>query len=150
MNQGIYYHILKIGIVYEKGRGSGRLWKLGERQKLLRHCELWRKLIQCAIREHEGTDSAQEAFQAITDLCAKDDLPCYERVIGLKEKLIQSKTQFTVEEQKFQESNRMMTDIISKIEEGIVGKATKEEVYQMLQELHHLPKGLYGDDELGN
>jgi len=149
VNQGIYYHILKIGIVYEKGRGRGKLWKLGERQKLLGQCELWRKLIQCAIREHEGMDSAQEAFQAIADLCSKDDLPCYERVIGLKEKLIQSKSRFIVEEQKFQESNRMMTDLISKIEEGIGGRATKEEVYQMLYELHHLPKELYGEDELG-
>ena len=148
MNQGIYYHIMGIGIVYEKGRGRGKLWKLGERNKLLRHCELWRKLIQCAAREREGTDSAQEAFQALTDICAKDDLPCYKRVIGLKEKLIQSKTQYSVEERVCQELNQMMTDIITKMEEGIRGKAKKEEVYRMMQVLHHFPKRLYGDDEL--
>lgn len=41
MEIGYYYHILEIGILYEKGGQRGQLWRFGEQKRLKKEALFW-------------------------------------------------------------------------------------------------------------
>ena len=75
MTPDIYYHILEIGFIFEKGRTIGDRWRFGEKKRLLDECRLWRNLIQYAASEEEGKDCSDMAFAGLEEICRKHKNP---------------------------------------------------------------------------
>lgn len=88
MNPEIYYHVMEIGVIYEKGGSRGDKWRWGERRRLLDECMLWRDLIRCAALEEKGVDCSEKIFSELSRICKKYKLPAYERFFSLQKELV--------------------------------------------------------------
>ncbi|MBQ8949776.1 MAG: hypothetical protein IJ065_01245 [Eubacterium sp.] len=62
MHIGIYYHILEIGIVLEKGKKEGKLWKIGERKRLYKENCFWQNIIKNIRLEVNGMGFSDVVF----------------------------------------------------------------------------------------
>ena len=149
MNPGIYYHILQIGVTYEKGRQSGRLWLLHERSLLRDECSLWRNLISYAELEYEHTDCSGKCFSDLSHICKKYDLPNYVMIIGKQDELMSSPDRFIVESTKREMTVSRILELISEVENCTKRKNGKADAYRALTQIHNLPKALHGTDALG-
>jgi len=56
VNPEFCYHLLEIGVIYEKGGKQGDHCRMEEKKRLLDECALWRNLIQYAAWEESGVD----------------------------------------------------------------------------------------------
>ena len=149
MNPEIYYHILEIGIIYEKGGKNGTKWLLGEKKRLLDECELWRHLIQYAAEEDAGLDCSEKVFSDLRRICKKHDLPGYERVLSLHSELLASTRRHIVPEDDKKLAIAYMTEAIDEIERNLSNREGKSKAYEVMYRLHNMPKALHGHDELG-
>lgn len=160
MNSEIYYHILEIGVVYEKGGKQGTRWRMGEKKRLLDECWLWRNLIQYASLEEKGVDCAEKAFSDLEKICKKhahlcfgggrkSSFPCYERALSMREELTSSTRKFVVWDSDKNVLIGQMLKEIDEIEKCVSNRDGKADAYRAMQRLHNMPKVLHGDDELG-
>lgn len=94
MDISYYYHILDIGILYEKGRKHGRLWRLGERKRLWKEIEFWEKILEYIIAEEDGISCFEKLFDNLEKLCKKYSFPNYERIIMKKDEIKSSNCMF--------------------------------------------------------
>ena len=148
MNPEIYFHILEIGVIYEKGGKKGTKWLLGEKKRLLDECELWRHLIQYAAEE-AGLDCSEKVFSDLRKICKKHGLPCYERVLSLRTELLASTCRHIVPEDDKKLVIAYMTEAIDEIERNLSNREGKSKAYEVMYRLHNMPKALHGRDELG-
>lgn len=149
MNPEIYYHILEIGVVYEKGGKQGTRWRMGEKKRLLDECWLWRNLIQYAAQEEKGVGCAEKAFADLEEICKKHALPCYERALSMREVLVTSTRKFVVQDSDKNALVEQMLKEIDEIEKHVSEREGKADAYRAMQRLHNMPKALHGADELG-
>ena len=150
MNSGIYYHILEIGFIYEKGRQVDERWHLGEKKRLIDLCQLWKNLIKYAALEDTGIDCSDKAFSDLILICKKHKLPNYDRVIALRANLTESSNKFNLVESKKKLLIDLMLELIKTIEDSTENKDGKPLAYKALRKLHNIPRALHGNDELGN
>lgn len=149
MNPGIYYHILQIGVTYEKGRNSGGLWRFRERSRLRDECAFWRNLISYAVSEYENIDCSEMCFSDLRSICKKYDLPNYVRIIGKHDELVLSHDRFIIDIEKRDIVVDKILELISEVElctKRINGKA---DAYRLMTQMHNLPRVLHGVDLLG-
>ena len=85
MDIGYYYQILDTGILYEKGRKNGKLWRIGERKRLREEVLFWQDVLDFISLEKNGIDCSEKLFDRIEKLCKKYKFPHYERVLENKE-----------------------------------------------------------------
>jgi len=149
MNPEIYYHILELGVIYEKGGKQGSKWRVGERKRLLDECELWRHLLQYASMEEAGVDCSGQAFADLAAICKKRELPVYERVLSLRAELMTSTHRYVVSESDKNVIVERMTEAIDEIERSVSDPGGKPNAYKVMHRLHNMPKALHGSDELG-
>ena len=71
MHSAIYYHVLEIGFLYEKGNRTGTKWRPGEKRRLQDDCAFWKKLIAYGMQEKCGVDRSEKLFSDLEALCTK-------------------------------------------------------------------------------
>ena len=150
MNPGIYYHILQIGVTYEKGRPSGGLWRPRERSRLRDECTLWRNLISYAGLEYDNVDRSEKCFSDLKDICKKYDLPNYGRIIDMHDELVSSPERFIIDSDKRDMVVNRIQELISEVEACTKRLNGKAEAYRAMTAMHNLPKALHGIDALGS
>lgn len=143
-----YYQILDIGIVYEKGRASGRLWKLGEQKRLREELFLWRELLEFVSMEEKGIDCSERLFDDMDNMCKKYRLPNYERILELKKEIAQDQCIFEINKEEETRINKLMLAMLSDAEKYLESFKGKEEVYRILAMLHNFPKVMHGNNIL--
>lgn len=149
MRPEMYYHIIEIGVVFEKGRKLGDSWVRGEKKLLSEECKLWRNLIEYASLESKGTDCSEEAIERLREICRKFTLPNYLRIITMQRDVIHDGNVFCIEEVKKNKLIGVMLGLLSDFEKCIVDKNGKPEAYNILRKLHNVPRALHGIDILG-
>lgn len=148
MNPGTYYHILQIGVTYEK-RNSGGLWHFRERSRLRDECAFWRNLLGYARLEYENIDCSGRCFSDLRNICKKYDLPNYVRIIGKHDELISSHDRFIIDIQKRDIVVDKILELISEVESSIKRINGKADAYRAMTKMHNLPRALHGIDILG-
>ena len=150
MDVSYYYQILDIGIQYEKGRKVGRHWRIGERKRLGEEVLFWQSLLELIADEENGIECSDKLFKQIEKLCKKYKLPNYERVLRMKNELINSTCIF--ERKKDEEINicKLMKSLFLDMQENLKVKKDKEKVYHILVILHNLPKAMHGKNILND
>ena len=128
----IYFHILEIGVIYEKGGKKGTKWLLGEKKRLLDECELWRHLIQYAAEEEAGLDCSEKVFSDLRKICKKHGLPGYERVLSLRSELLASTCRHIVPEDDKKLVIAYMTEAIDEIERNLSNREGKSKAYEVM------------------
>ena len=149
MRPELYYHIIEIGVIFEKGRKSGDSWVKGEKDLLLEECNLWKKFIEYASIENEGTDCSEEAFERLRVISNKFKLPNYMRIISMQSDIINDENIFCIDDAKKNKLTEFMLDLLSNLEKCIADKNGKTEAYKILRKLHNIPRALHGRDILG-
>ena len=149
MNSEIYYHILELGIVYEKGGKSGNRWRWRERKRLSDELAFWKNLIKYAELEERGMDCSKETFTEMSKLSHAYKLANYDRVLSLQNNLLNSTARCVIEEEKKKQLISLALDMLSDMEENLKDKKGKVKVYGLMEKLHNIPKALHGKDELG-
>ena len=150
MNSEIYYHILEIGFIYEKGRQTDNRWHVGEKGLIQDECQLWKNLIYYASLEDKGVDCSDKAFGDLSAICKKHHLPNYETIIAKKNDLVESTNRYVLDEAKKSVLIDRMIELIKEIESCTTRINGKPEAYKALRQLHNIPRALHGADELGN
>lgn len=97
MDISYYYQILDIGILYEKGRRNGKVWRLGERKRLKEEVLFWREVLNFISEEKKGIECSEKLFERLERLCKKYKFPNYERILEEKERLEDFNYVFKVE-----------------------------------------------------
>ena len=149
MNPEIYYHILQIGVTYEKGRRGGGLWSFRERSLLRDECSLWRSLVSYAELEYEHTDCSEKCFSDLKCICKKYDLPNYDRIIEKRDELVSSHDRFIVDIDKRNMIVSRIMDLIDEVETCTKRINGKDDAYRAMTKIHNLPRALHGIDALG-
>lgn len=139
-----YYQVLETGILYEKGRKSGKRWKIGERKRLREEVLFWQSLLEFISKEEKGIECSEKLFEGLERLCKKYKLPNYERVLEKKEELICSNCLFDRKKDKELKIYNLMKRLILDIQKNLDGSKDKETVYRILIILHNLPKAMHG------
>ena len=149
MKPEIYYHILDIGVTYEKGCLDGERWHYKERNRLIDECRLWRNLLMYADLEMCRTDCSEKVFTELAEISKKYHLPNYEMILDIRDELINSDYSYKLADA----GREMLTDriirLISEVETNVADRKGKVNAYKALHRLHNLPKALHGTDELG-
>lgn len=144
MDIGYYYQILEIGILYEKGRKVGKLWRIGERKRLREEVLFWWQLLDFISLEKNGVDCSEKLFDILGSLCKKYKLPNYEKVLAQKSELINIDCIF--ERQQYAELKiyNLMKCLMNDMQTNLDVYKNKEKVYRILTILHNLPKSMHG------
>lgn len=148
MNVGYYYCILDIGVVYEKGKKSGKYWKIGEKKLLKDEILFWQSLLAFISLEEKGVECSEKLFQGLSDLCKKYKLPNYERILGMKDQLVNDTCAFERKQEEERNIYNLMDCILKDTRNALQDNRGKELVYRMLTVLHNLPKAMYGCNRL--
>lgn len=143
-----YYQILDIGVVYEKGRASGKLWKLGEQKRLREELSFWRALLEFAAMEEKGIDCAERVFDDMDNMCKKYKLPNYERILKLQKEIAKDQCIFEIRKEEETKINNLMLRLLSDAEKCLADFNGKEMLYRILAILHNFPKVMHGNNIL--
>lgn len=150
MDVSIYYQVLDIGILYEKGRNSGRLWKIGERKRLKELILFWQKVLDYITKEEEGIICSEELFQNLEKLCKKYKLPNYAKILDKKGDLINSDCVFERKKDEEIKIFNLIEQLLLDMKKNVEDYRNKEMTYRILIILHNLPKAMYRRDILSN
>lgn len=148
MDIGYYYQILESGVLYEKGRQSGKLWRIGERKRLGEEVTFWQSLLDYISLEENGFDCSEKLFDSLETLCKKYKFPNYERVLEKKGELITSNCIFERKQDKESKIYSLMKCLIKDMQINLDIYKDKEKVYRILIVLHNLPKAMHGQNIL--
>lgn len=143
-----YYQILDIGVVYEKGRAGGRIWKPGERKRLREELSFWRELLELVAMEEKGIDCAERLFDSINTLCGQYKLSNYERIIKLQKEITGDQCFFEINKEEEGKINRLMLRLLSDAEKCLADFKGKERAYRLLAILHNFPRVMHGSNLL--
>ena len=143
-----YYHILDIGILYEKGGGWGKFWRLGERKRLRNEVFFWQKILEFVTMEEQGIDCSERIFEHMEKLCKKYKLPNYERVLRMKGELMSDGCIFEIKREEQIKTNRIMLRLLTDLEKYLDQFKGKAMVFRILAVLHNFPKVMHGKTAL--
>lgn len=148
MGIGYYYQILDIGILYEKGRKGGKLWRIGERKRLSEEVLFWKSLLNFILIEENGLECSEKLFDSLENLCKKYKFPNYERVLEKKEELVNSNCIFERKQEEELKIYSLMRCLMKDMQINLDIYKDKEKVYRILTILHNLPKAMHGQNIL--
>lgn len=143
-----YYQILDTGIVYEKGKTGGRIWKPGERRRLREELFFWRDILEYVSMEEKGIDCSERLFRAMNSMCEKYKLPNYERILKLKEKIVKDTCVFETDKEEEIKINQLMLKLLNDAEKNLRYFKGKAMVHRILCILHNFPKVMHGNNIL--
>lgn len=145
MYQGGYYHIIHIGMVFEKDRESGLIWKKEDKNRLKDECELWQKMMELSEKEDQAA-AEKEAVSLLSEIIRKYKLPDYERIIELIPQNNGTGLEFPEEE--FELAKKHLQDMIGKID-GEIELGNRKDAYTLLRKAHNIPRYFYHEDVFG-
>lgn len=148
MDIGYYYQILDTGILYEKGRKSGKLWRIGERKRLNKEVLFWNNLLDFILIEENGLECSEKLFDSLENLCKKYKFPNYERVLEKKRELVNSNCIFERRQEEELKIYSLMKCLMKDMQINLDIYKDKEKVYRILTILHNLPKAMHGKNIL--
>lgn len=148
MDRGVYYQILEMGVLYEKGRGSGKIWRLWERQLLRDEISFWRILLDCASWGKNGQQCDEIIFGHLERLAKKYKLPHYIKALEHWEELYQRDAVFERDKEEEYKLTQFMERLLMDAGDCLQGYGNKERFYRILRVLHNLPKALHGKNIL--
>lgn len=148
MDIGYYYQILDTGILYEKGRKSGKLWRIGERKRLNKEVLFWNNLLDFILIEENGLECSEKLFDSLENLCKKYKFPNYERVLEKKRELVNSNCIFERRQEEELKIYSLMKCLMKDMQINLDIYKDKEKVYRILTILHNLPKAMHGQNIL--
>lgn len=148
MDIGYYYQILDTGILYEKGRKSGKLWRIGERKRLNEEVLFWKNLLDFILIEENGLECSEKLFDSLENLCKKYKFPNYERVLEKKRELVNSNCIFERRQEEELKIYSLMKCLMKDMQINLDIYKDKEKVYRILTILHNLPKAMHGQNIL--
>lgn len=148
MDIGYYYQILDTGILYEKGRKNGKLWRIGERKRLSVEVLFWQSLLDFISLEEKGIDCSKKLFDNLENICKKYKFPNYERILEKKEELLNSNCIFKRKQDEELKINSLMKCLMNDMQKSLDVYKDKDKVYRILTILHNLPKSMHGRNVL--
>lgn len=148
MEIGYYYHILEIGVLYEKGGQRGRFWRFGEQKRLGKEALFWQRILEYIQIEKTGTDCSERLFVDLDKLCRKYRLPNYERILQMKEELSDSRYLYEVNEREAQSVHHIIACLLTEMEKNLTDWNGKARVYRIMAVMHQFPKVMHGKDVL--
>ena len=149
MNISLYYHILEIGIVSEKGKQEGQLWKFGERKRLRKECEFWKNIIECIKREMAGEDAFDFMFDEMDKMVKDHHITSYSWIVERKDELKKAESYTECNSDDMDFVNCLLTELLHDLSLEIDKRNGKNNVYRLLAVMHNLPRIFYGEDLLG-
>lgn len=149
MDISYYYHILGIGIVFEKGGQIGSRWKFGEQKQLNAEISLWKGMIRHIDAELRGEDNAEEFFEELRTVAAKHRLPNYLNVCNMKEELLGASPSAECKNEDVDYVNDLLLRLLDDLSLAVNDKDGKDHAYRILNVMHNLPRTFYGKDILG-
>ena len=149
MDISYYYHILGIGIVFEKGGQSGSRWKFGEQNRLNAEISLWKGIIRHIEAGVKGEDNAEEFFEELRAVTAKYRLPNYLNVCNMKEELLDASPSTECKNEDVDYINALLLRLLDDLSLAVNDKGGKDLSYRLLDVMHNLPRVFYGKDILG-
>ena len=149
MHIGIYYHILEIGIVFEKGKKEGKLWKLGERKRLYRENCFWQDIIKQINLEISGMDSPDVIFDEMLILAEEYDIKNYYRIFNMKNELKEYDDNIKYSDEDLKNVNKIFDKLLFDFNCEINKFSGKNNAYKILEVMHNFPKVFHGRDILG-
>ncbi|MDE5587971.1 MAG: hypothetical protein K2J60_02375 [Acetatifactor sp.] len=138
MDKSVYFIILDIGIIYEKGAWSSGLWKIGEKKKLNDEIAFWKSLIQNVRDETRGVDCAAAAFNNLKTIADKYNLPNYRRIL-----LNWTELQKTCFETDFATEQKVCS-IMDELLDKALHENRKYKKYAIIRTLHNIPRCMHG------
>lgn len=150
MDISYYYQILDTGILYEKGRKKGKLWKIGEGQRLREEVLFWKSLLEFISNEGNGIECSERLFESLERLCKKYKFPNYERILEKKDELVNSDCKFERNKDEELKICNLMKQLLVDLQKYLDNYKDKEMVYQILVILHNLPKSMHGRNILND
>lgn len=148
MDIGYYYQILDTGILYEKGRKNGKLWRIGERKRLSEEVLFWQSLLDFISLEENGIDCSEKLFNSIEKLCKKYKFPNYERVLENKEEIVNGICIFDRKQEEEMKIYNLMKCLMKDMQTNLDIYRDKEKAYLILTIMHNLPKAMHGSNVL--
>lgn len=138
MDKSIYFIILDIGMNYEKGKLSGRFWKIGEKKRVNDEIIFWRNLIQNIRSEAQESDCTDIVFNLLKELTQKYELPDYKLILANWENLQACiyETDITIEQ--------TVCSTIEKFLDEALPENNKYKKYSIIRTLHNLPRCMHG------
>ena len=149
MHIGIYYHILEIGIVLEKGKKEGKLWKIGERKRLYKESCLWQNIIKNIRLEVNGMGSSDVVFDEMLMLAEEYDIKNYYRIVNMKNELIEYDDNIEYYEEDLKNVNEIFDKLLVDFNCELNKFSGKNNAYKILEIMHNFPKVFHGRDILG-
>lgn len=148
MDVSYYYQILDIGVLYEKGKKRGKLWRFRERKRLQVEVGFWEKILEYIELEESGIDCSENLFHHLEEVCIKYRFPNYERVLRNKNEIMCSTCVVKRREDEEERINSLMKQLLLDMKKSINTYGGKENVYRILEIFHNLPKAMYGQNIL--
>lgn len=149
MNVEVYYHILEIGIVFEKGKQEGCLWKIGERKRLKKECCFWSDIIKCVKLELNGDDSSDFMFEEMIKIANEYNLMNYSRIINMRDELKNTDNTVKYTKKDLNYVNSILEDLLHDLNIEIDKWNGKNNAYRVLAVMHNIPRAFHGRDILG-
>lgn len=147
MDVSYYYHVLEIGIIYEKGGKRGKHWRIGEKKRLRDEVLFWNSLLEFVIEEENGINCSEKMFKSLEKLCKKYNFPNYERIIKEKDKLISTNEKIGRNKNEIKIYN-FIKKILYDLQKNLDTDKDKERFFHLLTVLHNLPKSMHGQTVL--
>lgn len=148
MDVGYYYQILDTGILYEKGGKRGKRWRTGERKRLSEEVLFWKSLLEFISLEERGIECSERLFESLGSLCKKYKFPNYERILEMKDQLVNDTCIFERRQEEELKIYNLMNCLIKDMQTNLHVYKDKEAVYHILTVFHNLPKAMHGRNVL--
>lgn len=149
MNIGVYYHVLESGIVNEKGKKKGKLWRVGERKRIKLECQFWEKILRYVELEMEGVDSSDILFVEMKDVIDKIKINSYLHIYNKREELMKATGLCEYSSEYVYCINELLENYILEIYKKINQMCGKSYVYRTLDVMHNWPRVFLGKELLG-
>ena len=143
MDISYYYQILDMGILYEKGRQTGKYWRIGQRKRLGKEILFWINLLEFISAEENGIECSGQLFKELERLCNRYRLPCYKQVLEKKWELINSNYRFEREKDEEINIRGLMKALLLEMQNILYVYKGKKEVYDILRILYNIPKAMH-------
>ena len=149
MDIGIYYYILEIGLVFEKGNQRGKIWRINERMRLQDELYLWKKIINYVEIEVSGIDCYENIFSDLDNFVKKYDVENYKRIIVMKNDIRKFSCTNEYTNKDITTINRFLFSLLDDFKCELDKIGGKSNAFRIIRVMHNLPRAFHGKDILG-
>ena len=149
MDIGIYYHVLEIGLVFEKGKQRGKIWRINERMRLRDELSFWKKIINYIEIEESGIDCYEKFFSDLDNFVKKYDVENYKRILEMKNDIRMFSCINEYKNEDLTIINRFILRLLDDFNCELDKFGGKSNAFRIMRVMHNLPRVFHGKDILG-